>query len=100
MIKKSVGFARNLIKKHKEVIRGVRTLVEAEEVLLISRTNGVIDINGHTSSEAMTLYMLGTTLGVSFKQAKANNPELELDNYLSQPTTVAIRFLQSEGLIQ
>lgn len=100
MLDKPMEFARNLIKKRKDVIKGIQVLVEAEEVLLISRTNGVVDIAGHTSSEAMTLFMLGTTLGVSFKQAKSRNPEMELNDYLSQPSSVAIRFLQNEGLLE
>ena len=100
MLEKQLAFARNLIKKRKDVIKGIQILVEAEEVILISRTNGEIGITGHTSSEAMTLFMLGTTLGVSFKQAKSNNPELELNDYLSQPSSVALRLLQKEGLLE
>lgn len=100
MLNKPIEFARNLIKKRKDVIKGIQVLVEAEEVILISRNNGEINITGHTSSEAMTLFMLGTALGVSFKQAKASNPEIELNDYLSQPSSVALRFLQKEGLLE
>lgn len=99
MLEKSVGFTRNLIKKRKEILRAIRTYVEADEVLLITRKDSQIDIAGHTSSEAMTLYMLGTTLGVSFKQTKSANPQEDITNYLSQPTLVATRYLQKEGLI-
>lgn len=99
MLEKSVGFTRNLIKKRKELLRVIRSYVEADEVLLITRKDEVIDIAGHTSSEAMTLYMLGTTLGVSFKQTKSADPNQDLTNYLSQPTIVATRYLQKEGVI-
>ena len=99
MVHKSVGLFRNLFNKRKEVVGLVKDYLEASDIMIISKSETGIKVSGSVSSDAMGLYMIGTATGLSYLKAKEHTPEISLDEFLSQPTTVAITYLERNGHI-
>lgn len=90
MIEKSVGFVRNLIKKRKEVYGLVKTVVNADNVLVINVTNDKISIVGHTDSDAMNIFMLGCAVSECHIRANENIEKgIELNEIIEQVSKVA-----------
>ena len=99
MIEKSVGLLRNLLLKRKEIIQFVKQVAVADDAIIILHTNNKFSVMGHTSDHAMTVYMLGTATGLSYESAKKYDPELTVDGYLHQPTSVAFKHIERAGLL-
>lgn len=98
MIEKSVGLIRNLYKKRKEIVELVTKYIEANDVIIIVNNADVYSVLGRTESDARTIHMLGVAIGSGFENAKSNDPALTLENYLQQPTTVALNYVERNGL--
>lgn len=99
MIEKTVGLARNLLTKRKEIVQFVKQIALAEDAIIILHTNNKFSVLGHTSDDAMTVYMLGTATGLSYADAKRRDPDLTVDGYLHQPTSVAFKHIERAGLL-
>lgn len=95
MIKKSVGLLRKVIAKRAEIVRVINQVLHAENLMILEMSDSTFSVSGHTVGSDMTVFMLGRALGVSVKAAQEEYPDLQIDNYLSQPPRVAINYLQS-----
>ena len=100
MIKKSIGTLRNLIKKRKQIVEIVKSVIDADDSIIVTHHNNKFSVSGTVSTDAMAVYMLGTVLSSSFKSAKANDPALQIHDYMAQPINVALKHLEREGLIE
>lgn len=100
MIHKSIGLLRNLINKRSELIRTVKEIAIADNVIVITVTDSIHNYSGHTANDAMTLYMLGKTLGCCYAKAAENNVDATMEEYFSQPTAVALAHMNSIGMLK
>lgn len=91
MIQKSIGLARNLLKKRDLVKDLVKRIILADEILLITITDSNLVVSGQTSDDATNVVMLGTAAAAGHASAKKHEPELELNQYLEQINTVAYK---------
>ena len=91
MIQKSIGLARNLLKKRDLVMELVKRIILADEILLITLTDNNLVVSGQTSDDAVNVVMLGTAAAAGHASAKKHEPELELNQYLEQINTVAFK---------
>lgn len=91
MIQKSIGLARNLLKKRDLVKDLVKRIILADEILLITITDSNLVVSGQTSDDATNVVMLGTAAAAGHASAKKHEPELELNQYLEQISTVAFK---------
>ncbi len=91
MIQKSIGLARNLLKKRDLVKELVKRIVLADEILLITITDSNLVVSGQTTDDATNVVMLGTAAAAGHASAKKHEPELELNQYLEQISTVAFK---------
>lgn len=94
MIEKSVGLVRNLFKKREQLIALVKQFAIADDAIVILHKDNQFSVNGHSSSDAMTVYMLGTATGMSYLSAKEVDPTLTVEDYLYQPTSVALKHIE------
>lgn len=99
MIEKSVGLIRNLYKKRKQIPALIKQFVIADDVMIIMHKDNQFSVNGHTSTDAMTVYMLGVATGMSYKNAKERDPNLTVEDYLYQPTSVALKQIERQELL-
>ena len=100
MINKSIGFARNLIKKREQLLHIIKKLATADDAIIITHEDGKYEVMGHTSEDAMTVYMLGTATGLSYVRAVEANADVTMNDYLNQTTGVALRLIEREGLLE
>lgn len=91
MIEKSIGTVRNLLKKRTTIKTLLENVINADDVLIISKENNQIQVSGHTFSDAMNIVLIGTALAISYKAAAKNSPELSFDEYINQVHRVAIK---------
>ena len=91
MIQKSIGLARNLLKKRDLVMELVKRIILADEILLITLTDNNLVVSGQTSDDAVNVVMLGTAAAAGYTSAKKREPDLELNQYLEQINTVAFK---------
>ena len=91
MIQKSIGLARNLLKKRDLVKELVKRIILADEILLITLTDNNLVVSGQTSDDATNVVMLGTAVAAGHASAKKREPDLELNQYLEQINTVAFK---------
>ena len=91
MIQKSIGLARNLLKKRDLVMELVKRIILADEILLITLTDNNLVVSGQTSDDAVNVVMLGTATAAGHASAKKREPDLELNQYLEQINTVAFK---------
>lgn len=91
MIQKSIGLARNLLKKRDLVKELVKRIVLADEILLITITDSNLVVSGQTTDDATNVVMLGTAAAAGHASAKKHEPDLELNQYLEQISTVAFK---------
>ena len=91
MIQKSIGLARNLLKKRDLVKELVKRIILADEILLITITDSNLVVSGQTSDDATNVVMLGTAVAAGHASAKKHEPDLELNQYLEQINTVAFK---------
>lgn len=91
MIQKSIGLARNLLKKRDLVKELVKRIILADEILLITLTDNNLVVSGQTSDDATNVVMLGTAAAAGHASAKKREPDLELNQYLEQINTVAFK---------
>ena len=91
MIQKSIGLARNLLKKRDLVMELVKRIILADEILLITLTDNNLVVSGQTSDDAVNVVMLGTAAAAGHVSAKKREPDLELNQYLEQINTVAFK---------
>ena len=91
MIQKSIGLARNLLKKRDLVKELVKRIILADEILLITITDSNLVVSGQTTDDATNVVMLGTAAAAGHASAKKHEPELELNQYLEQINTVAFK---------
>lgn len=91
MIQKSIGLARNLLKKRDLVKELVKRIILADEILLITITDSNLVVSGQTTDDATNVVMLGTAAAAGHASAKKHEPELELNQYLEQISTVAFK---------
>ena len=94
MIQKSIGVLRNIIKQRKEIVNLVKQIATADDVITIVNKNNVLNILGHTESDAMNVYMLGTAIALSYKKALQDNPDMPLHDYMQQFIIVAMRHIE------
>lgn len=99
MIEKSVGLIRNLYKKRKQITRLIQQFAIADDAIVILHKDNQFSVSGHSSTDAMTVYMLGVATGMSYKNAKDNDPNLTVEEYLYQPTSVALKQIERQGLV-
>ena len=91
MIQKSIGLARNLLKKRGLIKELVKRIILADEILLITLTDNNLVVSGQTSDDATNVVMLGTAAAAGHASAKKREPDLELNQYLEQINTVAFK---------
>lgn len=91
MIQKSIGLARNLLKKRDLVKELVKRIILADEILLITITDNNLVVSGQTTDDATNVVMLGTAAAAGHASAKKHEPDLELNQYLEQISTVAFK---------
>ena len=99
MIEKSVGLLRNLFNKRKQIVEVVKKLALADDAIIIVNVSNNLSILGHTSSDAMSVFMLGTAIGLGYGSANQRDPDLSVDEYLRQPTSVALKQIERQGLL-
>lgn len=96
MITKTVGKLRNLIKFRREIISCIRNSVNGDNVLLLSLKDNRFSVTGHTDSSAMNLYLLGRGLAMTHAKAKEEYPDLNTNDFLTQPIAVAMKEIEAE----
>ena len=99
MIEKSIGLIRNLIKKRKQLIATVKQLAVADDAIIIIHKENQFTVLGHVEDDAMAVYMIGTATGLGFANAKSRDPNLTVEEYLHQPTSVAFKQIEKQGLL-
>lgn len=99
MVELSIGRLRKLIAHRKEILASVRDVLMADDAIVITTRGTNIRVNGHTSNDAMTLFMLGKAIGICTEQARILNAEADISDYLNQPNIVAVGHLQKAGLL-
>lgn len=96
MITHHIGLLRNIIKKRKEIIQVVKQYALADNILVISETNGKYTAAGHVNETANTIVLLGRALAMSWPAAQLEHAEdITLGSYLTQPAGVALRAIQA-----
>lgn len=90
MIHKNIGLLRNLIAKRKQIIHLVKTYLEADSILVSSVSNGEFKVQGFTEDTAKTVALLGRTLAAAWPAAQIEYPGVTVDEFLIQPTKVAL----------
>lgn len=100
MVKKSIGYLRNFVIKHKKLYPIIKELIVSDESVIILKKDNNFKVAGNVQSDAMAVYMLGVALATSYESAKANEPALKISDYLTQPVNVAMAQLERKGLIE
>ncbi len=90
MIVHNIGTVRKLIEKRKEIIQLVKTYINADSVIVASLTGTKVDIQGHTPNTETTILLAGRVMAVGWESAQEQFPGLKLEEYLTQPTSVAL----------
>ena len=98
MIEKSIGILRNLIKKRKELVQLVKQVVVADDTISIIHKDNNFNVIGHTSDVAMTVFMLGTAIAMSYDAAKQQEPDLTVHDFMQQPIIIAMKHLERSRL--
>lgn len=97
MITHNIGIVRKLIAKRKEVLQLVKTYLEADNVIVGSVTNNQFAVQGRTEDTATLVMLLGRILAVGWEGAQKEYPDIKLDEYLVQPTSVALGVINKES---
>ena len=98
MIEKSIGILRDLIKKRKELVHLVKQVAVADDVITIIHKENKFNVVGHTADVAMTVFMLGTAVAMSYDAAQQQEPELTVHDYMQQPIIIAMKHLERSHL--
>ena len=98
MIEKSIGILRNLIKKRKELVQLVKQVAIADDTISIIHKDNNFNVIGHTSDVAMTVFMLGTAIAMSYDAAKQQEPDLTVHDFMQQPIIIAMKHLERSRL--
>ena len=99
MIEKSIGVLRNLAKKRKQIVEIIKQLAVADDAIVILHKENKFSVMGHVRDDAMSVYMLGTATGLGYASAKQRDSNLTVDEYLRQPTSVAFKYIDKQGLL-
>ena len=62
MIKKSIGYLRNFVIKHKKLYPIIKELIVSDESVIILKKDNNFKVAGNVQSDAMAVYMLGLLL--------------------------------------
>lgn len=99
MITKTVGLLRNVINKRNEIVGMIKCILEADNSILITITDSKMYVGGHTEDDSMTLFMLGRAIGQCVEARIAEDPDIDVTDYLMQPNIVATTFLEKKGIL-
>lgn len=99
MIKRHIGLLRNLVHKRKEIIAAVKQVLNEENILVISFTDSVVKVSGHSNNTSTSLFMLGKAIATAWPTAQAEDPNVQLTDFLQQPINIAFSHIEHEGQI-
>lgn len=97
MFNKQISKAKALYKDRKAVVHQIKRVLIADEILILSVKDTIVDVAGHTSGTAMNLYLLGVGAAMAYPNAIKEDPDITVEFFLSQPTSVAMSQLQRMG---
>lgn len=97
MIEKSIGLLRNLYEKRKNIVKYVKAIAEANDVIIITHKENDYAVMGNTSDDAIAIYMVGVATAQGYLGAETRMEGLTVDEYLTQPTRVALKHLEQAG---
>lgn len=96
MLTKSLAYVKKTFSKRHELLALMQQINEADDVLVITKKDNSVSVSGHTESEAMNLFMLGTAIGLGYGRAKQIEPNLDVNTYVQQPVNVALNHIYKE----
>lgn len=100
MITKSIGLLRNIVNKRQQLMGIFKTIIHADNALIITMQDKQLSVSGFTDDDATSLFMLGTATGYCIGQTAKQQPDINISEYLMQPSIVATGYLEKQGLLK